>query len=341
MNTKEAISAVVEGRSLSEDEAAAVMEELMAGEASPAQTAALLTALRMRGETVEEIAGFARVMREKATRVEVGLPLVDTCGTGGDGKGTFNVSTTAAFVAAGAGQAVAKHGNRAASSGCGSADLLEALGVNINLNAAQVANSIEEVGMGFMFAPMFHPSMKFVAPVRREIGIRTVFNILGPLTNPAGATRQVLGVADPVAAGKMAQALGRLGCQRAMVVHGRDGMDELSLSAPTEVWDVQGSGIKTYVVDAEELGLPRHDLSAVRGGDAEANAAITRAVLEGERGPARDVAVLNAAAALMVSGCAEDLKEGLALAATSIDSGAARAKLAALVEFSQSCKGET
>lgn len=337
--TRDAIAAVVDGRSLTEEQAAAVMEELMAGEATPAQAAALLTALRMRGESVEEIAGFVRVMRRKVARVEVDLPVVDTCGTGGDGKGTFNVSTTAAFVVAGAGQAVAKHGNRAASSACGSADLLEALGVHITLTPAQVAACLERVGLGFMFAPAFHPSMRFVAPVRREIGIRTVFNILGPLTNPAGARTQLLGVGDPAAAAKIAEALGHLGCDRAMVVHSRDGLDELSLGAPTDVWEVRGHQVTAYVLDPRELGFPAVSLEAIKGGDAQRCAAITRAVLEGERGPARDVTVLNAGAALLVAGRADDLRAGCALAAQAIDDGRARAKLDQFLAITQSFAG--
>ncbi|MBI2913981.1 MAG: anthranilate phosphoribosyltransferase [Chloroflexi bacterium] len=325
---REALDAIVnQGRDLSEEEAAGAMGEIMAGEATPAQIGALLIALRMKGETVEEIAGMARVMREHALRVEVDGPLVDTCGTGGDARGTFNVSTAAAFVAAGAGARVAKHGNRAMSSACGSADVLEALGAKIDLSPEQVARCIRETGFGFMFAQSFHPAMKHAAGPRRELGVRTVFNILGPLTNPAGAKAQLLGVPRPELAPKMAAVLQRLSCSHALVVHGEDGLDELSLSGPSTVHEVRGETIRQYSVSPEELGLRRAPLEALRGGTPEENATALRAVLGGERGPLRDIVVLNAAAALVVAGRASDLRDGARQAEQALDGGAASALL--------------
>jgi len=262
--------------------------------------------------------------------------LVDTCGTGGDGAGTFNISTTAAFVVAGAGQAVAKHGNRSVSRGCGSADVLKALGVNIELSPEAVAACVDRVGFGFLYAPLLHPAMKHAIGPRREMGVRTVFNILGPLTNPAGAQAQLLGVYDPKLTEVMAQVLGSLGCRAAFVVHSEDGLDELTTTAPNRVSELKDGRVNTFTLDARELGLPRAARSDLQGGSAEENAAITRAILDGEKGPRRDVVLLNAAAALVVGGAASDLDEGLAMAAESIDSGAARAKLDALVSFTNS-----
>ena len=334
---REALAAIVnEKRSLSENEAAAVMEEIMTGEATPAQLGAFLIALRQKGETAEEIAGMARVMRQKAQRVEYEGPLLDTCGTGGDGAGTFNVSTAAAFVAAGAGVRVAKHGNRAASSACGSADVLEALGAKIDLTPPQVAHCIQETGFGFMFAQSFHPSMRFAAGPRREIGVRTVFNILGPLTNPAGARHQVLGVADGTLAEKMAEVLARLGCQHALVVHSEDGLDELSLSATSLIYEVKGGQISHYVIAPETVGLTRTPLDAVRGSTPQANAAALRAVFKGEPGPHRDIVLLNAAAALVAADRAATLQDGMALAARSIDSGKALDCLERFVQITNS-----
>ena len=331
---RDAIAALVDGRDLTEAEAASCMEELMTGEATPAQIAAFLVALRLKGETVDEITGMARVMREKSLHVEVAGPLLDTCGTGGDASGTFNASTAAAFVAAGAGARVAKHGNRAMTSACGSADVLEALGVKIDLAPEGVAASIEQAGIGFMFAQAFHPAMKHVAPVRREIGVRTVFNILGPLTNPAGAQSQVLGVADALLAEKLAEVLGRLGVKRALVVHGEDGLDEVSPNAPTLVYDLQGGRVTISRVDPAGLGLAAHEAGEVRGGSADENAAALRRVLGGEQGALRDFTLLNAAAALVAGGLAADFKEGIARAANSIDSGAAQERLEAMVRVS-------
>ncbi|KPK47838.1 MAG: anthranilate phosphoribosyltransferase [Dehalococcoidia bacterium SM23_28_2] len=335
---REAIDAIVnQGRSLSEEEAAAVMEEIMSGEATPAQLGAFLVALRLKGEAVEEIAGMARVMRDKALRVPFeGPPLLDTCGTGGDRMGTFNVSTAAAFVAAGAGAVVAKHGNRAMTSHCGSADVLEALGAKIDLPPEGVAHCLREVGVGFMFAPVFHPAMRFAAGPRREIGVRSVFNILGPLTNPAGAKAQVLGVADAAIGEKMIQVLGRLGCRHALVVHGEDGLDEMSLGSSTLVYELKEGDIRSYKVTPEEVGLRQASGQAVKGGSPEENAAAMRAVFGGEQGPLRDIVLLNSAAALAAADKAATLAEGVPLAAQAIDSGAAGEKLERFIEVTTS-----
>lgn len=336
MSIRNAIEALVnEGRDLSEAEAAAAMQEVFAGEATPAQLAAFLVALRMKGETVEEVTGMARVMREHALRVTVDGPLVDTCGTGGDNRGTFNVSTAAAFVAAGAGARVAKHGNRAMTSGCGSADVLEALGAKIDLTPEQVAECIEKTGFGFMFAQAFHPAMKYAGPTRREIGVRTVFNILGPLTNPAGAQAQVLGVPRPEIAPLMAAVLEKLGSRHVLVVHGHDGSDELTLDGPGEVYELNGGETSEYRVSSEELGLATALPAAIRGGTPDENARMLRAVLGGERGPLRDVTVLNAAAALIAIDMARGFKEGVAMAQEAIDSGAAGARMTAFIELSR------
>ena len=330
---REAIAQVVSGKSLSMEDAAGVMDEIMSGEATPAQFGAFVTALRMKGETVEEIAGLARGMREKATPVRVKGPLVDTCGTGGDARGTFNISTTAAFVVAGAGLPVAKHGNRAISSQCGSADVLECLGVKIDLDARQMARCLRDVGIGFLFAPQFHPAMKYAAAPRREVGIWTVFNILGPLTNPAGARCQGIGVANPSLTYKLAHALQLLGCEHALVVHGEDGLDEMSIGGRTTVCEVNRGSFSTYFVTPEELGLARAPLEGVKGGTARENADMLLAILQGGHGPRRDIVLLNAAAALVAGNKAEDLAEGLRLAAGSLDRGAAQAKFEELVAF--------
>jgi anthranilate phosphoribosyltransferase len=332
---REAIDVLVQGQDLSQEDAAQVMNEMMEGEATPAQIAAFITALRIKGETVDEITGMALTMREKSLHVETDGFLVDTCGTGGDGQGTINVSTAAAIVAAAAGVKVAKHGNRSASSSCGSADVLEAVGVKVDLSPEGVKRCLEEVGFGFMFAQVFHPSMRHAAGPRREIGIRTVFNILGPLTNPAGAHAQLLGVADASVAEKMAQALGRLGTQRAMVVHGEEGLDEISIAGPTRVWDVTGGDVQSYTVTPEDAGLSRASLAGIQGGSVERNAELLRGVLRGDEGPATDVVLLNAAAALVVGGEAGDLREGVALARQTVGSGAATAKLEVVAALSQ------
>lgn len=332
MDIKQAIDALVNHRrDLAEDDAAEVMRGIMTGETSPAQIGAFLAALRMKGETVDEVTGMARVMREHSLKVETEGVVVDTCGTGGDASGTFNVSTAAAFVVAGAGAKVAKHGNRAMSSGCGSADVLEALGAKIDLNPEQVAQCLRETGIGFMFAQVFHPAMKYVAPARREIGIRTVFNILGPLTNPAGARYQLLGVARAELAPMIAAVLSRLGTHHALVVHGDGGLDEISLTGESHVHEVRDGETREYYVSPEELGLSKAPLEAVKGGTPEENAAKLRAVLAGEKGPLRDIVALNAAAALVAADMAPDLKAGVRLAAEAIDSGAAKERLEVFV----------
>ena len=336
---REAIDAIIShGRSLSEDEAADVMRDIVSGEATPAQIGAFLVALRTKGETVDEITGMARVMREHALAVPtVGLSgLVDTCGTGGDASGTFNVSTAAAFVVAAAGGRVAKHGNRAMTSACGSADVLEALGAKIDLNPEQVAQCIRDVGFGFMFAQTFHPAMKHIAGPRKEIGIRTVFNILGPLTNPAGAAHQLLGVARPELAPLLAEALGRLGARHALVVHGHGGLDELSLSGPSTIDELRDGALREYTVSPKDVGLAEAPNEAAQGGGPEENAAALRAVLDGDTGPLRDITLLNAAAALVAADLASDIHEGVRLASRAVDSGAARDKLAAFVKLTGS-----
>jgi anthranilate phosphoribosyltransferase len=329
-----AIAKLVEQQSLTEEEAAHAMREIMEGGATPAQIAAFLIALRIKGETIEEITGCARVMREKATRIRAPYPnVIDTCGTGGDGSQTFNISTTAAFVVAGAGVPVAKHGNRAMSSRCGSADLLQALGVAIELSPEMAETCLAEVGITFLFAPLFHSAMKYAVGPRREIGVRTIFNILGPLTNPAGAKQQILGVSRKEFAEPMAHVLGNLGSTRAFVVHGADGLDEITTTGETHITALDGGKIASYTITPEQFGLPRAPLGALAGGDAQQNADITLAVLEGKRGPHRDVVLLNAAAGLAIAGTAPDLQAGLQLAARAIDSGAALQKLRGLQRF--------
>ena len=333
---REAIDVLVSGSSLSMEEASTTMREIMEGEVTPAQLGAFLTALRVKGETPEEIAGMATIMREKSLKVHADGTLVDTCGTGGDGKGSFNISTAASFVAAASGLKVAKHGNRAASGSCGSADVLEELGVKIDLGPEGVKRCIEEVGMGFMFAPTFHPAMRHAAPVRREIGIRTVFNLMGPLTNPAGAQCQLAGVPDVSLGDKLADVLKLLGSQHSLVVHGEDGLDELTLGARTRVWEVHNDVVHSYTISPDELDLPWVPLEDIKGGDRAENALILRHLFQGERGPIRDVVLLNSAAILMVGGKAQDLKDGIGLASEAIDSGEALRRMEALVELSSS-----
>jgi len=322
-----AIARVADGGSLDEHEAERVMGIVMDGEATPSQISALIVGLRMKGETVDEIVGFARAMREHATPVRPAVPgYVDVVGTGGDGLHTFNISTTTAFVVAGAGVPVAKHGNRAVSSSSGAADVLEALGVDIGLGPAAIARCIDEVGVGFLFAQSLHASMRHAGPTRREIGIRTVFNILGPLTNPAGAKRQLIGVYDPRLVPVLAEVAGRLGAERVLVVHGHPGLDEVSASGPTTVAEfdaVAGAGVRTYEITPEQVGIARGTVADTAGGDPAANALLVRAVLEGEHGPRRDVVLMNAAAALLAAGAVNDLAEGIARARESIDSGRA------------------
>jgi anthranilate phosphoribosyltransferase len=331
LHIRSAIARLVERQDLDEQAAAACMEELMTGAASPAQFAAYVVALRMKGETADEITGMARVMREKSSRLQVDGDLLDTCGTGGDGSGSFNVSTCAAFIAAGAGARVAKHGNRAMTSQCGSADVLEALGAKIDLNPEQVEACIDQAGIGFMFAQAFHPAMKHVAAARREIGVRTVFNLLGPLTNPAGATCQVIGVPRPDLVETIATVMQRLGSRRALVVHGEDGFDEISICGPSKVAELTPDGVRTYAVQPEDVGLARHDIAALRGGSPAQNAAEMKLVLEGAGGALRDFALINASAALVAWGSADGLRAGVEQAAESIDSGAAAEKLHAFV----------
>lgn len=342
---RQAIQRVVAGEMLSADEAADAMNAIMSGTVTGAQIGAFVTALRMRGETIEEIAGFARAMRAHATKLPLGDAdgaLVDTCGTGGDSAGTFNISTTAAFVIAGAGVKVAKHGNRAVTSKCGSADVLEALGVAIELSPEAVARCVREAGIGFMFAPSFHPAMRYVGPSRREIGIRTVFNILGPLTNPAGAKHQLIGVGHPEIADKLASALAMLGSDHAVLVHAEVGLDELGLSGASRVteYDRRTDAIRRYVITPEELGLAMAGIETLRGGDASENAAITRSILAGESGPRRDVILLNAGAGLYAANAAASIADGIDLAASAIDSGAAISALETLVAVSQSAAAE-
>jgi anthranilate synthase/phosphoribosyltransferase len=331
-----AISRVVTGVSLGEDEAHEVMDAIMDGEATGAQIASLVTAVRMKGETVDEITGFARAMREHATAVRPhAAGLLDTCGTGGDGRATFNISTTTAFVVAGAGVPIAKHGNRAVSSKSGSADVLEALGVDITLAPADVARCIDEVGVGFLFAMSLHASMRHAGGPRREIAIRTVFNILGPLTNPAGAKRQLLGVYDPALVPVLAEVAGRLGAEHVLVVHGHPGIDEVSASGPTVVGEFDGGAVRSYEILPESVGIARGSVDALRGGDSAVNAAVVRSILGGETGGRRDIVLMNAAAALLAADAVPDLAAGVAAARESIDSGAAVARLDALVTLTQ------
>lgn len=324
----ELVRKAADGQDLSAAEAHVAMSEIMSGNASPVQISAFLVAMRMKGETVEEVTEFARVMREHALPVKTSRrPLVDTCGTGGDAIKTFNVSTAAAFVAAGAGVAIAKHGNRSVTSKCGSADVLEALGIKFDLPPEGVQRSIDEIGIGFMFAPAYHPAMKYAAPVRRELGLRTVFNALGPLTNPAGAEAQVLGVYRPELTELHANVLRNLGSQRAFVVHGIGGLDELSTFGETRLTELRDGRIRTYCLAPEDVGLQRVRPETVQGKTPEENARTVMAVLEGEPGPAREIVMLNAAAAIAAGGLAETLMEAMPLAAESLDSGAALAKL--------------
>ena len=332
---REAISAAASGASLSMEEAIEVMREVMEGEATPAQLGAYLTALALKGETPEEIAGFATVMREKSLRVDAGGPAIDTCGTGGDRKGTFNISTAAAFVVAGAGLTVAKHGNRAASGDCGSADVLEALGVYIELPPEAVERCLSEIGMGFMFAPAYHPAMRYAAPVRREIGIRTVFNVLGPITNPAGVSCQLIGVGYPEVGEKMAEALRLFGTRHAIIVHSDDGMDEISLGSDTKGWEVLDGVVRPYLVQPRQLGLAPATPEDLRGGSPTDNAATMLEVLSGAGGPITDAVVLNSGAALVAGDAVSTLADGVELARASINEGRAAQKLDSLISLTQ------
>ena len=343
----EAVRTLVDRRDLTRIEAAAAMDAIMSGAATSAQIAAFLTALRMKGETVEELIGFAQVMRQKAAKIrtrgeEVAAltgtdreMLIDTCGTGGDATGTFNVSTATAFVVAGAGLRVAKHGNRSVSSMCGSADVVETLGISLDLTPQQVGRCVDEVGIGFLYAPLLHAAMKHVMPARREMGIRTVFNMLGPLTNPASANAQVIGVYAAPLTEPLARVLAELGTVRAFVVHGADGLDEISNTGDSRVSEVREGMVQTFTVRPEDFGMPRASIEDLRGGDREQNAQIIRDILDGEPGPRRDIVLMNAAAALVAGGKGRDLKDGVTLAAHSLDTHAARAKLDDLIGFSR------
>jgi anthranilate phosphoribosyltransferase len=347
---QEAIERVLRDEDLSRAQAESAMEQILSGGATHEQISSLLVGLHNKGETVEEVVGFATAMRRHATAIfplggaRAGEPLVDTCGTGGDARGTFNISTAAAFVVAGAGVRVAKHGNRSITSKCGSADVLEQLGVRIDSSSERVAKAIDEVGIGFLFAPAVHAATRHAMPVRRELKIRTVFNLLGPLTNPAGATAQVVGVYDAAATELMARALGELGVKRAFVVHGADGLDEISLSGETAIAELRDGVVRSYTVTPEDFGLHRAPLEAIQGGDAKQNAEIIhkifgRSMLYKPHGPRREIVLANAAAALVAGGRATDFLDGVSIAAKSIDSGAARERLDALAAFTQAEQG--
>jgi len=348
-----AVRALVDRRDLTRIEAAAAMEAIMTGAATGAQIGAFLTALRMKGETVEELIGFAQVMRQKVVRIRArgddvaGISgtdremLIDTCGTGGDATGTFNVSTATAFVVAGAGLRVAKHGNRSVSSLCGSADVVETLRISLELPPDTATRCIDEGGIGFLYAPLLHTAMKHVMPARREMGVRTVFNMLGPLTNPAAANAQIIGVYAASLTEPLARVLAELGTVRAFVVHGADNLDEISNTGESRVSEVREGGVRTYAVRPEDFGLARASIKDLQGGDREQNAEIIRAVLGGETGPRRDIVLMNAAAALVAGARVRDLKDGVAVAAQSIDSRAARGKLDALVALSRRLAEET
>lgn len=335
MTVKEAIGRVASGQDLTEEEMAAVMAEIMDGQATPAQIGGLLTALHIKGETVAEISGAARVMRQLATRVHVDRPVLDTCGTGGDGCRTFNISTAAALVAAGAGLCVAKHGNRAMSGAVGGADVLETLGACVELSPARVEYCLREVGFGFLLAPAFHRAMRHAVGPRREIGIRTIFNLLGPLTNPAGARHQLIGVFDRRWVTPIAEALGRLGSAHALVVHGEDGLDEISLSGPTLVAEWYAGRVRTFTLHPGELGFPLCRLADLQVRDAQESAAIIRAICTGAQGPHRDIVLLNAAAALYAGDAVASIRAGVELARASLDSGAAYRTLEHFVRLSQ------
>ncbi|MBI4389533.1 MAG: anthranilate phosphoribosyltransferase [Nitrospinae bacterium] len=337
MKIQSALHKILQGQGLSEEEMMEAMDEIMEGQAGEASIAAFLTALRMKGETVAEIVGAAKVMRRKAETLDITAdPVVDTCGTGGDRSGTFNISTTAAFVVAGAGIAVAKHGNRAVSSASGSADVLRCLGVNIEADRVTVKRCVEQAGIGFLFAPLMHKAMKHAAIVRRELGFRTIFNLLGPLTNPARAHAQVVGVYDDRWTTPIAQALRELGCRRALVVHGEDGLDEITLTDGTYVADLDGGEIREYSIAPEDFGFQRCSAEELQGGIPEENAVLTRDLLKGAAGAKRDIVLLNAAAGIVVSGKADSLEQGLELARRSLDSGAAYRKLQDLIQISNS-----
>jgi anthranilate phosphoribosyltransferase len=331
---KEAINILIQGENLPEEKMIGAMKNIMEGQSTDAQIAAFLTALRLKGETIEEITGAAKVMREKVTRINAPEFTVDTCGTGGDLSHTFNISTTTAIVVASCGVPVAKHGNRSVSSKSGSADVLETLGIKIDLEPGKVEQCLESTGFGFMFAPLFHPAMKYAIGPRKEMGIRTVFNILGPLTNPAGAERQVLGVFSDELTEPLAKVLGNLGVNHAFVVHGQDGLDEITNTDRTKVSELKEGNVNTYFISPEDFGLEKANKDDLIGGDAEENAKITIEVLEGKKGPKRDITIMNSAAALITADQASDLKEAAAIALEAVDSGAAIKKLEEIREVS-------
>jgi anthranilate phosphoribosyltransferase/anthranilate synthase/phosphoribosyltransferase len=318
----ETLGRIAAGTDLDREAAHAAMSEVMHGRATEAQVSAFIVSMRMKGESVDEMTGFVEAMREVAVKVDVGIPVVDTVGTGGDRSGTFNISTTAGFIAAGAGVAIAKHGNRSASSKCGSADVLEALGIRIDLEPEATATLVREEGFGFFFAPLYHPSMRYAAPVRGQLGIPTVFNFLGPLANPAGATRQAVGVSDAGMAEKMIGVLKNLGSEYAFVFYGEDGLDELTTTGPSYIYRLRHGEVTHAEFTPEDFGVERGTLDDLKGGDAETNAAITRGILNGESGPTRDIAVINAAPALVVAGLAHGFEDAVVRAAEAIDSGA-------------------
>ncbi len=330
------LNTLIQRSDLTEDQTAAVIDEMFAGKLTDAQIGAFIAALAVKGETAAELAGAARAMRRRAVRIQTNSNVVvDTCGTGGDGGGTFNISTTTAFVVAGAGVTVAKHGNRSVSSKCGSADVLEALGVRLDVAPEVTEEAVQTLGIGFLFAPAYHGAMRYAMPARQQLGVRTIFNMLGPLTNPAGANCQLLGVFAPQLTEMFAHALNQLGARRAFVVHGHDGLDEISICAATRISELKDGQVRTYDMTPETYFGEPAEPAALAGGDAQVNAGITRQILEGRPGAPRDVVLINAAAALVAAGQADDLKQGLGVAADSIDSGAARDKLAQLVTFTR------
>ena len=333
----EALKKIVDSQHLSDTEMAAVTDEIMTGKATDSQIAAFVTALRMKGETAEELTAAATVMREKVAPIDVSIEktstLLDTCGTGGDMMGTFNISTVSAFVIAGAGVCVVKHGNRSVSSNCGSADLIQALGINIDVSIRKVAECIEEVGFGFLYAPTFHGAMKYAATPRKEIGIRTIFNMIGPLTNPAMANTQLLGVYDHALTETFSIVLKNLGCKHALVVHGSDGLDEITITGDTTITELTGDEIKTYTIHPKDFGMTTGDVSDLKGGDIKENVRIARELLDGMKGAKRDVVLLNSAAGLVAAGQASDMMQGIKISAESIDSGKAMQILQKLVTF--------
>jgi len=340
MSIQDALRKLVAGHDLTRDEAQAAMRTLVEGDATPSQIAGFAIALRMKGETADEIAGLAQVMREAATQVHAGSDVIDVVGTGGDGAGTFNISTLSAFVAASAGARVAKHGNRSVTSACGAADCLEAMGVAIDLPPEGVARCVAETGFGFMFAPQYHPAMRHAIVPRREIGVRTVFNILGPLSNPARASRQLTGVAVAGLGETLARVLALLGSQHAMIVHSHDGLDEISVSAPTLIHETRSGDLRSYTIEPEQFGLTRAPTASICGGTVDLNMALARQVLDGQSGPPRDVVLLNAGAALYVAGLADSIATGIQRASDELDSGRVRAKVQQVAEASQRIKAD-